>query len=433
MKTKIDELFETLWGNEYSTIKKAAKEAPNTTSGFGNIGKTTKDSFQITETEFHKLIEIANNREIEIILSTETELRHHLEKNKEKIRIGKLPIKMNDQFLVSDAEVCCLYVLNEEQQSLIQFIFDFFQKEGRWPFGSEILVGLKRTKIKDIIKTLPDGELIIYEEHQGLYKLTMYGIAHATGSEPYMDALDYVATELKKALIGGNSKTEKIVYDNIKGLNIVSSISKNLITSLLMYPWGAGGSITDDFFEIDIPKDDNRSSIILEYNNPISFCRSRYVRDEVNLPGYLYDLNSIPEVETTIDKLPSSHFNLEFLNDKLKEKCVDHFHSGKFDEAVFIACKVIEVRTRELAQLKNTDIGIDLMRKAFNPKNPRLKYSEIVAEQESVMHLFSGFIGTFKNPHSHRFIGIKDPLTAFEIISFANHLYEILDKAKVNK
>ena len=69
------------------------------------------------------------------------------------------------------------------------------------------------------------------------------------------------------------------------------------------------------------------------------------------------------------------------------------------------------------------------MRKAFRPNNPILKYSENNSEQEALMHLFSGFIGVFKNPHSHRFLEVKDPLSAFEILIFANHLLGLLLKS----
>lgn len=83
---------------------------------------------------------------------------------------------------------------------------------------------------------------------------------------------------------------------------------------------------------------------------------------------------------------------------------------------------------RELAKVNEKDIGVSLMRKVFNPKNPILKYSNHEGEQEALMHLFSGFIGVFKNPQSHRFLEIKDPITAFEVLNFANHLCKILER-----
>lgn len=45
------------------------------------------------------------------------------------------------------------------------------------------------------------------------------------------------------------------------------------------------------------------------------------------------------------------------------------------------------------------------------------------------MNLYCGFIGIFKNPHSHKFMNVKDPVTAFEILSMANHLCGMITNA----
>jgi hypothetical protein len=56
--------------------------------------------------------------------------------------------------------------------------------------------------------------------------------------------------------------------------------------------------------------------------------------------------------------------------------------------------------------------------------------SDVAAEQEAAMNLFCGFIGFFKNPHSHKFLNISDPLSAFEVLSIANHLCTLVGKAQ---
>jgi len=122
-------------------------------------------------------------------------------------------------------------------------------------------------------------------------------------------------------------------------------------------------------------------------------------------------------------------FSLDFLSPKLRDKCADHFYLAKYDDAILNAAKVIEVAVREKSGLSDTDLGVTLMRKVFRPETAILKYSETNSEQEALMHLFSGFIGVFKNPHSHRFLEIKDPLSAFEIIIFANHLLGLVEKS----
>ncbi len=133
-----------------------------------------------------------------------------------------------------------------------------------------------------------------------------------------------------------------------------------------------------------------------------------------------------PLTRESIEKKSPDTFALDFLHPILVEKCTDHFHSGKYDDCILNAAKVVEVVVRETAGLSNTDLGVNLMRKAFKTDAPILKYSNTPAEQEAVMHLFSGFIGVFKNPHSHRFLEIENPLTVFEILSFANRLLNLV-------
>lgn len=133
-----------------------------------------------------------------------------------------------------------------------------------------------------------------------------------------------------------------------------------------------------------------------------------------------------PLTRKAIEKKSPDSFALDFLHPKLVEKCADHFLSGKYDDCILNATKAVEVAVREAAALSNTNLGVTLMRKAFKADAPILKYSDTLAEQEAIMHLFSGFIGVFKNPHSHRFLEIKDPLAAFEILSFANHLLTLV-------
>jgi len=148
---------------------------------------------------------------------------------------------------------------------------------------------------------------------------------------------------------------------------------------------------------------------------------------------YLEHKHVQKEQEARFEKELLGALNLHHLHPKLIEKCSDHFLSKKFDDAILNACKVVEVYTRELTNLKETDIGIGLMMQAFNPNKPILKYSNIRGEQQAMMFLFAGFIGVFKNPQSHRFIDIKDPAVAFEVLNFANQLCRILDQTKTYK
>jgi len=102
----------------------------------------------------------------------------------------------------------------------------------------------------------------------------------------------------------------------------------------------------------------------------------------------------------------------------------------EYDMAVFKAFKTVEIRVRELSGLPNEMIGVDLMRKAFAPDNgPLADQTAPKAEREALSHLFSGAIGCYKNPISHREVQLTFN-EAFEMLLLASHLLSILDKRK---
>jgi uncharacterized protein (TIGR02391 family) len=101
---------------------------------------------------------------------------------------------------------------------------------------------------------------------------------------------------------------------------------------------------------------------------------------------------------------------------------------GDFSTAVRDAFTIVEVTVRGVGGYADTDIGTDLMRKAFNAKNGKLTdYSVPEAEREACAHLFAGAIGAFKNPHSHRKVTFGDMREALDQVLLASHLLRIVD------
>lgn len=104
------------------------------------------------------------------------------------------------------------------------------------------------------------------------------------------------------------------------------------------------------------------------------------------------------------------------------------FMRSEFDTAVFQAMKAVEVAVREAAHLGINDIGVNLMRKAFNPKDgPLTDLSTESGEREALSALFAGAIGSYKNPHSHRNVPLDDPSEAAQIVMLASHLLGIVE------
>lgn len=115
------------------------------------------------------------------------------------------------------------------------------------------------------------------------------------------------------------------------------------------------------------------------------------------------------------------------LDPTLARKVKPLFLRGDYDTAIFQAFKEVEVRVRKVGKYSNSDYGVDLMRKAFHHTTGVLTNTKSEkAEKEAMSHLFSGAIGLFKNPVSHRDVGGISPEFTADAIRFANVLLRMV-------
>ncbi|SDM31843.1 TIGR02391 family protein [Allokutzneria albata] len=102
-----------------------------------------------------------------------------------------------------------------------------------------------------------------------------------------------------------------------------------------------------------------------------------------------------------------------------------------------MAMKEVEVAVRARAGLSNTLVGTSLMQEAFKkPKDsndpaiggPLWQPGSEPGEAVALMELFTGAIGLFKNPVSHRRVDLTDPAEAAEIVLLAGLLLRLVTK-----
>ena len=117
----------------------------------------------------------------------------------------------------------------------------------------------------------------------------------------------------------------------------------------------------------------------------------------------------------------------QLLHPRIAQKVWAPFLRGDYEMAVFQAFTEVEVEVRKAAKCADTDIGVNLMRKAFRAGGPLADAATPQAEQQALMELFAGAIGSYKNPNSHRSVTIEST-EAVEMIVLASHLLGIVDK-----
>lgn len=105
------------------------------------------------------------------------------------------------------------------------------------------------------------------------------------------------------------------------------------------------------------------------------------------------------------------------------------FLRGEYELALLNAFKEVEIAVRAKGCFTPNDLGVPLMNAAFQIKvGPLTDTTLPETEQMGVRNLFSGAIGYYKNPGSHRHFPTK-PIEVAEALFFASLLLRIVERS----
>lgn len=123
----------------------------------------------------------------------------------------------------------------------------------------------------------------------------------------------------------------------------------------------------------------------------------------------------------------------DYIHPLIIERCFNLMKSSEYESAVFQSFKLIEINIRKRVGAESDELGVKLIRKAFNPKNGVLTdFEATMSEREALSNYISGAFGFYKNPCSHRQVKINFQ-SAFDKLLVASDILKIIDNAKINE
>ena len=143
--------------------------------------------------------------------------------------------------------------------------------------------------------------------------------------------------------------------------------------------------------------------------------------------GFQFPESEFTKVVKTWTILPSSYVHREVM-----DKSFELLAKRQFESAVLQAFKCVEIRIREKSGSSADDVGVKLIRRAFDPKTGVLTNMSLpVAEREALSNYVAGAYGLYKNPCSHRDVEMEF-LEAFERIVIASNILKLVEDAPSN-
>ena len=317
--------------------------------------------------------------------------------------------------------------LTNEQRLYLQAILDYFREFGKWPILKHLEGQFLRTHpdldIEEIAQSLPDGltHHVDFWNPESKVVLTIPGIYKCWGLVPelssFLNILE-ICTDLYFNS-GGETRTlssADLARDNPTWRDIaIRKVGLLLLSEPHIWSTASGPGIEGDW-SITIAKSIRRYrgvKTIEQYLEKRELSRKVMIRP-------------VPPIieEQVVEPTPTDDLQL---HPDIKSKSWDLYLAEKYDDAILNATKALEVAIRTKAKLPQSCVGIDVINTAFSLKKPLLLYSKVDAEQEGMMSLLRGIIQVFKNPQSHRFVGVQSKSECLGVLLMCSNLLYVVD------
>ena len=127
--------------------------------------------------------------------------------------------------------------------------------------------------------------------------------------------------------------------------------------------------------------------------------------------------------------IASNQYRWERLHPDIKSRAEGIFRQGNYSDAILVSFKQVEVRLKTVCGLVDDKIEIKaLLGRAFSEKSGKLKYTK--EERESLIVLFQGTMGLYRNPNGHKNVHVNSQ-DAFYQITVASSLLKEIDARKL--
>lgn len=303
-----------------------------------------------------------------------------------------------------------------------------FREDG-WPTTREIHIELGKEEVQRILSELPGGAVLVDAGMPPRYRVSLLGLLLTTEGPnfervlvKYLDHVtDYARSDPKISAIEGIDATRAI------GLRPDQAPLIGRLVGVAGF-WGhqfSGGPT----WSCGVPDDLDELVARSEFNSYLWTKALGSAKRATQVPQARHFATAKEAPQRKSDR----EATIAALHATIVARSGPPFIDGHFDEAILNAFKAVEERLRERVASPTVLYGVDLVSAAFRASAGKLIVSTIPAEQEAVHLLFRGAIGFFKNPQSHRFVGVKEQHVALELLGFASLLLRTVDAARTRR